>query len=141
MFYQIDELLKQSEYNIYNNPKISDERIEKIAKVISEDKGIDLNEYFDLLKCSSKFCWLNYLNILEKLPEEDKIRGLPVLFELLQDSNWPTYNKTLELFEKIDKDIIEIYLKKYLEQAYDEDDEMWVSNIELLAKKLNISIS
>lgn len=141
MFYQIDELLKQSEYNIYNNPKISDERIEKIAKVISEDKGIDLNEYFDLLKCSSKFCWLNYLNILEKLPEEDKIRGLPVLFELLQDSNWPTYSKTLELFEKIDKDIIEIYLKKYLEQAYDEDDEMWVSNIELLAKKLNISIS
>ncbi len=141
MFYQIDELLKQSEYNIYNNPKISDERIEKIAKVISEDKGIDLNEYFDLLKCSSKFCWLNYLNILEKLPEEDKIRGLPVLFELLQDSNWPTYSKTLELFEKIDKNIIEIYLRKYLEQAYDEDDEMWVSNIELLAKKFNISIS
>ena len=32
---QIDELLKQSEYNIYNNPKVSDE---KIAKVISDDK-------------------------------------------------------------------------------------------------------
>lgn len=141
MFYQIDELLKQSEYNIYNNPKISDERIEKIAKVISEDKGIDLNEYFDLLKCSSKFCWLNYLNILEKLPEEDKIRGLPMLFELLQDSNWPTFSKTLEVFEKMDKNIIEIYLKKYLKQAYDEDDEMWISNIKLLAKKLNIFIS
>ena len=141
MFYQIDELLKQSEYNIYNNPKISDEKIEKIAKVISEDKGIDLNEYFDLLKCSSKFCWLNYLNILEKLPEEDKIRGLPMLFELLQDSNWPTFSKTLEVFEKMDKNIIEIYLKKYLKQAYDEDDEMWISNIKLLAKKLNISIS
>lgn len=141
MFYQIDELLKQSEYNIYNNPKISDERIEKIAKVISEDKGIDLNEYFDLLKCSSKFCWLNYLNILEKLPEEDKIRGLSMLFELLQDSNWPTFSKTLEVFEKMDKNIIEIYLKKYLKQAYDEDDEMWISNIKLLAKKLNIFIS
>lgn len=35
MSYQIDELLKQSEYNIYNNPKVSDE---KIAKVISDDK-------------------------------------------------------------------------------------------------------
>ena len=35
MPYQIDELLKQSEYNIYNNPKVSDE---KIAKVISDDK-------------------------------------------------------------------------------------------------------
>lgn len=38
MSYQIDELLKQSEYNIYNNPKVSDEKIEKIAKVISDDK-------------------------------------------------------------------------------------------------------
>ena len=35
---QIDELLKQSEYNIYNNPKVSDEKIEKNAKVISDDK-------------------------------------------------------------------------------------------------------
>ena len=43
-----------------------------------------MNEYFDLLKCSSKFCWLNYLSILEKLPEEDRIRGLPMLKALSQ---------------------------------------------------------
>ena len=59
MFYQIDELLKNSEYDIYNNPEVSDEKIKEIAKIISKNKEIDLKEYFDLLKCSSKFCWLN----------------------------------------------------------------------------------
>lgn len=140
MYYQIDELLKRSEYDIYNNPRVSDEGIKKIAKIIYKDKTIDLKKYFDLLKCSSKFCWLNYLNILEELPEKDRIRGLPILFELLQDSNWPTFSKTLELFEKMDKRVIEPYLNKYLAQAYDEDDEMWISNIKLLAKRLKIIV-
>ena len=31
MFYQIDELLKNSEYDIYNNPEVSDEKIKEIA--------------------------------------------------------------------------------------------------------------
>lgn len=140
MSYQIDELLKRNEYDIYNNPRVSNEGIKKIAKIISKDRKLDLKEYFDLLKCSSKFCWLNYLNILEELSEKDRIKGLQILFELLQDSNWPTFSKTLELFEKMDKRIIEPYLNKYLAQAYDEDDEMWISNIRLLAKRLKIIV-
>ncbi|MFG6357838.1 MAG: hypothetical protein K1W26_13620, partial [Acetatifactor sp.] len=100
------------------------------------DKSINLSEYFDFLKCSSKFCWLNFLKILEKLPEEDRIRGLPTLFELLQDDNWPTYKKTMEIFGTIDKQVVITYLNKYLEQAYAEDDEMWIANIKELEKKL-----
>lgn len=136
MSFQIDELLKISEYDIYNNPDISDERIREIAEIISTDKSIDLNKYFDFLKCSSKFCWLNFLKIFEKLPEEDKIRGISILFVLLQDDNWPTFQKTMDLFGKIDKKMIEPYLNKYLEQAYAEDDEMWILNMQLLAGKL-----
>ena len=134
--FRIDELLRISEYDIYNNPNVSDERIREIAEIISTDKSIDLNEYFDLLKCSSKFCWLNYLKILEKLPEEDKIRGISLLFVLLQDENWPTFQKTMKLLEKFDKKIIAPFFDKYLEQAYTEDDEMWISNMQSLAKKL-----
>lgn len=139
--FQLDDLLKIREYDIYNNSNVSDEGIKKIAEIISADKSIDLKEYFDLLKCSSKFCWLNYLNILEKLPKEDRIRGLPILFEFLQDSNWPTFQKTMELFEKIDKEVVESYLHRYLAQAYAEDDEMWILNMQLLAQKLKISDS
>lgn len=33
MSYQIDELLKRNEYDIYNNPRVSNEGIKKIAKI------------------------------------------------------------------------------------------------------------
>lgn len=140
MPFQVDELLKISEYDIYNNPEVSDEGIRKIADIFLADKSIDLKEYLDLLKCSSKFCWMNFLNILEKLPDGDRIRGLPILFELLQDSNWPTFQKTMEIFETINKKEVESYLNEYLVQAYAEDDEMWILNMQLLAKKLNLII-
>lgn len=136
MHFRIDTLLKLKKYDIYHNADVGDKEIKKIAETISADKNINLNEYFDLLKCSSKFCWLNFLKILENMPEEDRIRGLPTLFELLQDANWPTYEKTMEIFETINKQVVISYLNKYLAQAYAEDDEMWISNIQSLAEKL-----
>ena len=125
---QIDELLKRTEYDIYNNPDVSDEGIKTIAELIAADKNIDLKELFDLRKCSSKFCWLNYLNILEKLPKEDKVRGLSLLLELLQDANWPAFQKAMELFTTIDSETVVLYLDKYLVQACAEDDEDWLYN-------------
>lgn len=138
MSFPIDELLKINEYDIYHNSRVSDEGIKKIADIIFADKSIDLKKCLDLSKCSSKFCWFNYLNIIEKLPEEDRNRALPVLFELLQDSNWPTFQKTMEIFESIDKKEVESYLKEYLVQADAEDDEMWISNLQLLSKNLSL---
>lgn len=139
MSLQIDELLKIYEYDIYNNLNVGTVEIKKIAEIISADKSIDLVECFDLLKCSSKFCWLNFLNILEILPKEDKIRGLPILFKLLQDSNWPTFSKTLKIFEEIDKEAIASCFNIYFAKAYAEDDEMWISNMQLLDKRLQIN--
>lgn len=136
MSFQINELFKKREYDIYNNDNIHDEKIIEIAKVISADKSIDLEESFDFFKASSKFCWLNYLRIIEKLPDEDKIRGFAILFELLKDYNWPTFPKTMEILEKVDKRVVEPYLNKYLMQAQEEDDEEWISNIQLLAKTI-----
>jgi len=133
---QIDELLKRTEYDIYNNPDVSDEGIKTIAELIAADKNIDLKELFDLRKCSSKFCWLNYLNILEKLPKEDKVRGLSLLLELLQDANWPAFQKAMELFTTIDSETVVLYLDKYLVQACAEDDEDWLYNLHLLAQRL-----
>lgn len=139
MSFEIDTMLKSKKYDIYNNADIDDKEIKKIAEAISADKSIDLQELFDFLKCSSKFCWLNFLKILENMSEEDRIRGLPTLFELLQDDNWPTYKKTMEIFETFNKQVVESYLKKYLAQAYADDDEMWIDNMQLLARKLKLS--
>ena len=45
--------------------------------------------------------------------------------ELLKNSEYDIYNNS----EVSDEKVIEPYLNKYLAQAYDEDDEMWISNI------------
>lgn len=135
--FQIDELLKKREYDIYNNDNLREEEIAELAEMISADKSIDLKECFDLLKASSKFCWFNYLKIIEKLPEEEKIRGISVLFELLQDYNWPTFQKTMEILEKLDKNVVDTYINQYLAQAQDENDEEWIANIHILAKNEN----
>lgn len=138
MFYQIDELLKEDKYDIYNNRNISNEGIEKIARLLCSYKNVDYMKYFDTFKCSSKFCWINFLRIIEKLPYEDKIKVLPFLFELLQDRNWPTYEKTMQLLKSFDKEFITPYVKKYLCQAYEENDDTWIDNIELLAENFEL---
>lgn len=137
---QIDELLQEDQYDIYHNLNISDEAIEKMAGIFSSNPNVDFMEYFDFLKCSSKFCWINFLRIIEKMPYEEKVKGLPLLFELLQDANWPAYEKTVQLLESFDKEFITPYYRKYLRQAYEEKDEMWIDNIEWLAEKLEIDI-
>ena len=49
---------------------------------------------------------------------------------------WLTFQKTMDLFATIDTKTVEPYLDKYLVQACAEDDEMWLSNLHLLAKNL-----
>ena len=70
---KIDELLKYDEYNIYHNDTISDEAIRTLAAIVHGDKQLDLTEYLDLKKSSSKFCWFNYLKIIVSLPDEETL--------------------------------------------------------------------
>ena len=134
----IDVLLKEEKYDIYNNSNIKDEDIQKISECILENMDIDLNQYFDLLKCDSKFCWLNFLKILEVFPDEERVKGLPLLFELLQDSNWPTYKKTMELLESMDKEMLFPYFKKYWDEANRDEDEMWLDNLRILGDRMGM---
>ncbi len=120
---------------VYHNPDLSDAAIEQIVAVIANNQDINLEKQFDLLKCSSKFCWFNFLRILERMPVKDRVRGIPLLFELLQDSNWPTYQKTMELLESFSWEVIAPYVDKYLKQAQEENDDMWIYNIKELKER------
>ena len=136
----VDVLLKEEKYDIYRNPSIQDEDIKKLAACMLENKDIDLEQYFDLLKCDSKFCWLNFLGILEAFSKEDRVKGFPLLFLLLQDSNWPTYDKTMELLESMGKEVLLPHFKKYWDEANKDEDEMWIDNLLILAKRMDIEI-
>lgn len=132
----IDELFKMYEYDIYHNANVQEDKIEEIAGIIAKDKEIDLIKYFDLKICSDKFCWNNFISVIEKLPYEDKFRGISILFELLQDANWPVYQHVICVLEQFDKDDLSPYCKKYLEQAYAEIDDMWIENLQFLEEKV-----
>ena len=130
----INELLKRQEYNIYDNDEISKENIDKLAQVIFSNE-LDLEKIFDVRKCSNKFCWKNFLKILNVASFEDKQKCMPFVFTLLQDQNWPVYTDAIEYLLQFEDKIINPYILKFLRQAYQEDDEMWIDGIIWLAKE------
>lgn len=130
----MNELLKQQEYNIYDNTEIQKENIDKLAQVIFSNE-LDLEKIFDVRKCSNKFCWKNFLKILNAASFEDKERCMPFVFILLQDQNWPVYKDAIEYLLQFENDVINPYIIKFLRQAYQEDDEMWIDGIIWLVKE------
>lgn len=113
----MNELLKQQEYNIYDNTEIQKENIDKLAQVIFSNE-LDLEKIFDVRKCSNKFCWKNFLKILNAASFEDKERCMPFVFILLQDQNWPVYKDAIEYLLQFENDVINPYIIKFLRQAY-----------------------
>jgi len=133
---QIDEMLKLYRYNIYNNEYICHEDLKYLAALFSEE--IDLSTYLRFEKFSSKFCWKNYILIIDNMEYPQKLKGLPYLFELLQDNNWPVFNETIDALMRFDIEYLIPNIEKYLNQAFEEKDEMWISGICTLLPELFI---
>lgn len=136
----IDDMIKIYDYDIYNNSEITEENINILAKEIFENHKIDFDKYFDFQKCSNKFCWKNYIRIFEASSNENREKGISGMVILLQDTNWPVYNDAFSFLMQFESETLEPYIKEYVKQAYKEDDEMWIDNIKLLAKKKNINL-
>lgn len=128
------DLLKLQEYNTYDNDEISKENIDKLAQVIFS-RELDLEKIFDVRKCSNKFCWKNLLKILSAASLEDQKRCMTFVFTLLQDQNWPVYKDAIEYLLQFENEVINPYILKFLRQAYQEDDEMWIDGIVWLVKE------
>lgn len=136
----INDMIKIYEFNIYSNPEIKKENIDKLSKEIFSNKQIDLDKFFDLKMCSNKFCWTNFIKIFESASFENKLKGIPLMFMFLQDSNWPVYTEVLSFLMKFESKLLEPYIKKYLEQAYRDDDDMWINEIKKLASTMKINL-
>lgn len=128
------DLLKLQEYDIYNNSEITQENIDKLAQVIFCSE-LNLEEIFDVMKCSSKFCWKNFIKILNAASFEDRIKCMPFVFSLLQDKNWPVYKDVIEYLLQFENEVLNPFIRKHLRQAYQEDDEMWIDGIMWLVKE------
>lgn len=80
---------------------------------------------------------LSYLSFFEFTQTLKRSRFL--MFMFLQDSNWPVYIEALSFLMKFESKLLEPYIKKYLEQAY-RDDDMWINEIKKLASKMKINL-
>ncbi len=137
MYTEVDELLKLHEYDIYNNESINPDKLCQLAESFS-DENIDILEYFSCTKFSTKFCWLNPILIIKKMKYPQKLKGLPWLFGLLKDVNWPVYQDAVHALMSFDKRDVVSIMEKYLLEAYSKRDEMWISGMYLVAQEMII---
>ncbi len=137
----IEKKINEDNFNIFINPSIKERDIEYLAKKLEKEKSIDLNEFLDMRKCATKFCWSNFLSIIKKFSYNERFRGMGILFSFLQDANWPVYDDTVDFLCSFNKEDILPYVMFYLKEAQKEEDEMWIENIHYLMDKLGIEFS
>lgn len=137
MMTEVDKLLKLHEYDIYNNESINPDKLRQLAEGFSKE-NIDILEYFSYSKFSTKFCWLNPILIINEMKYPKKIKGLPWLFGMLKDVNWPVYQDAVHALLSFDKRDVVSIMEKYLLEAYSEGDEMWISGMYLAAQEIII---
>lgn len=135
---QIDELLKQNDFDIYSNPDVEQNKLKVIATIFSECEYLKILDYCKLEKCTSKQCWNNYVSIIDYMKYPQKLNGIPILFEFLKDINWPIFEKVMKVLESYPRKDILPAIEYYVAKAHEEDDDMWISGILLLAQQFNI---
>lgn len=138
---QVDELLKQYEYDIYSNPHVEQDKLKVIANIFSKCDYLEILDYCKLAKCTSKQCWNNYVSIIDYMAYPQKLKGIPILFEFLKDINWPIFEKVIKVLESYPRKDILPAVEYYVVKAHEEDDDMWISGILILAQRLNIQSS
>ena len=137
MFKDVDKLLKLHEYDIYNNESINPEKLHQLAECFSKE-NIDILKYFSYNKFSTKFCWLNPILIINDMKYPQKLKGLPWLFGLLKDVNWPVYQEAVHALMSFNKKDVVSIMEKYLQEANSDGDEMWISGMYLAAQNMVI---
>lgn len=137
MFKDVDKLLKLHEYDIYNNEFINPDKLHQLAECFSKE-NIDILKYFSYNKFSTKFCWLNPILIINDMKYPQKLKGLPWLFGLLKDVNWPVYQEAVHALMSFNKKDVVSIMEKYLQEANSDGDEMWISGMYLAAQDMVI---
>lgn len=118
----------------------TDEKIIDHADIVcqEEEQRINLTEFLDMTKCSTKSYWKNFLSVIKHFSYRNRFRCMDVLFTFLQDANWPVYDDTVDFLCSFDEADILSYIGLYLEKAHERKDEIWEENIYHLINRLGV---
>lgn len=134
----IEKMITEARFDIFTNAQIKESDIKYLAKKLEEEQRINLTEFLDMTKCSTKSCWKNFLSVIKHFSYRNRFRCMDVLFTFLQDANWPVYDDTVDFLCSFDEADILPYIGLYLEKAHERKDEIWEENIYHLISRLGV---
>lgn len=106
----------------------------KIAHINGENIGIIFQE---LLTRGKKSHWENIVTIIKEIGYTENKEYLPILFELLQDLNFPGAKDALEYLASLKKVDLALLVDSTLSQASHDMDWIWVAWILRLVDESN----
>ena len=96
---------------------------EKTIRKLVENNDYDLRF---LVFPKDKICWENAALVLKKKGVQKTIKIVNLLFERLQDINWPGTQSILELLHSYPKEIFIPAFKFALKKAIESEDDLWL---------------
>lgn len=115
----------------HNPPNIQKNAVNSLA-LFSAD---NLFKAYQSIRCD-KDKWRNFVYIIKKIDYPNNERLLSILFELLQDINWPGAQESVEYLSTLNTDVLFPLLKEYIRTAYNNKDTMWLGGLKLLTDKV-----
>ena len=104
---------------------------ESTIKYFSNDESFDFN---NLIKEAPKESMENLVEIVAKKNVDERYKFIDGLLFLLQDLSWPGAAKAMSLLKSIHKEKLLPYLENKLIEAYEENDDNWLGNLNILVK-------
>ena len=113
--------------------EVQQEAIEKLIQI--DEKYISL-----LIQPIDKNHWENAALVLKKIGYPRNKIAIPGLLEWLKDLNWPGAWTVLETLQSIDIEVLLPHIKNAINEATEENDEMWLMAIkELVINRLGVT--
>ena len=92
----------------------------------------------NIIQSGQKGKWENVVKIIELIGFPSNHIYIFILFELLQDLNWPGSEDAMKVLNDIEPRELVIFIEKYLDLAMNSKDFIWISGIKRLVEMSDI---
>ena len=110
---------------------------EEQNKAIEQLSIVDEQYFYLLFNKNLKETWENIVIVIEKIGFPKNEYFIPELLWLLQDVNWPGSMHSIDILLKQNKDVVIPKLEQTINEAYQQEDYMWLGGLKLLVEKGN----
>ena len=115
-----------------------DTQNESIRSLVQSFDHVPLDLY-NLFEMLDKYSWENYCRVVNEICYPKNKSAIPALLYLLQDLNWPGSESAMLILTSISKEDLASHVETTINQAYTNNDFMWLGGLKVLARKMNFT--